>query len=102
MALLTTNPEAGWVEDRFKELIEQATDQRKVVSNGKQVFVRSLPRDNPYLPPGWESELRDGNTPEIWVKKYLDGVWGSVEGQVFKSLMNGITLSARRTYHQTT
>lgn len=86
MALLTTNPESGWVEDRFQSLIEAASDARKIVSNGKQVFVRSLPRDNPYLPPGWEAELRDGNTPEVWVKKYLDGVWGSVEGQVFKSL----------------
>jgi hypothetical protein len=85
MAMLTTNPEAGWVEDRFQPLIEAASEQRKVVSNGKQVFIRALPRDNPYLPPGWEDELRKGNTPEIWVKKYLDGVWGSVEGQVFKS-----------------
>jgi len=84
MALLTTNPEAGWVEDRFKSLIEQAGDHKPVVSNGKQIFIRSLPRDNVYLPPGWEEELRNGNTPEIWVKKYLDGVWGSVEGQVFK------------------
>jgi Terminase large subunit, T4likevirus-type, N-terminal len=84
-AWLTTNPEAGWVEDRFRALIELASEQRKVVSNGKQVFIRSLPRDNPYLPPGWEAELRQGNTPDIWVKKYLDGVWGSVEGQVYKS-----------------
>jgi hypothetical protein len=84
-AWLTTNPEAGWVEDRFRPLIEAASESRKVVSNGKQVFIRSLPRDNPYLPPGWEAELRQGNTPEIWVKKYLDGVWGSVEGQVYKS-----------------
>jgi len=86
MAMLTTNPEAGWVEDRFQPLIEAASESRKVVSNGKQVFIRALPRDNPYLPPGWEKELRDGNTPEVWVKKYLDGQWGSVEGQVFKSL----------------
>lgn len=86
MAMLTTNPEAGWVEDRFRPLIEAASEQRKVVSNGKQVFIRALPRDNPYLPPGWEQELREGNTPEIWVKKYLDGVWGSVEGQVIKTL----------------
>lgn len=84
-AWLTTNPEAGWVEDRFRALIEAASEQRKVVSNGKQVFIRALPRDNPYLPPGWEQELRAGNTPEIWVKKYLDGVWGTVEGTVFKS-----------------
>lgn len=86
MALLTTNPEAGWVEDRFQSLIEQAGDHKPVVSNGKQVFIRSLPKDNLYLPPGWEEELRKGNTPEIWVKKYLDGVWGSVEGQVFKEV----------------
>lgn len=86
MAMLTTNPEAGWVEDRFRPLIEAASESRKVVSNGKQVFIRALPKDNPYLPPGWEQELRQGNTPEIWVKKYLDGVWGSVEGQVFKTV----------------
>ncbi len=85
MALLTTNPEAGWVEDRFQPLIEQASDNRKVVSNGKQVFIRALPKDNPYLPPGWEATLRDGSTPAVWVQKYLDGVWGTVEGTVFKS-----------------
>lgn len=84
MALLTTNPEAGWVEDRFQSLIEKASDTRKIVSNGTQVFIRSLPKDNPYLPPGWENELRNGNTPEVWVQKYLDGRWGTVEGQVFK------------------
>lgn len=85
MAMLTTNPEAGWVEDRFRPLIEASSDKRTVVKGDNQVFIRALPKDNPYLPPGWENELRKGNTPEVWVQKYLDGVWGSVEGQVYKS-----------------
>lgn len=83
-AILTTNPESGWVEDRFRDLIEQASDRRPVVEDGKsRVFIRALPRDNPYLPPGWEEDLRK-SAPEIWVQKYLDGVWGAVQGQVFK------------------
>lgn len=83
MAWLTTNPESGWVEDRFRPLIEAASETKPVVRGDNQIFIRSLPRDNVYLPPNWESDLRK-NAPESFVIKYLNGVWGAVEGQVFK------------------
>lgn len=83
MAMLTTNPESGWVEDRYRSLIEAAGDMKPVVREHNRVFIRSLPKDNPYLPPNWEDQLRS-SAPATWVTKYLNGVWGAVEGQVYK------------------
>lgn len=74
MCLLASNPEPGWVEDRFITTPQPGT-----------VFIPSLPRDNPHLPPGYEADLR-ASYPAEWVTKYLDGIWGSSEGAVFKEL----------------
>lgn len=74
MCLLASNPEPGWVEERF------------ITTPGPGcIFIPSLPRDNPYLPPDYEAGLR-ANYPADWVIKYLDGVWGASEGAVFKEL----------------
>lgn len=78
MALLGSNPEPGWVEDRFP------ISRPYEVVEGK-VFIPSLPRDNPHLPPGYEAYLR-ANFPSNWVIKYLDGIWGASEGAIFKEL----------------
>lgn len=78
MALLASNPEPGWVEERFP------ISQPGVAVDGR-VFIPSLPRDNPSLPPGYEDALRQSFPPD-WVTKYLDGVWGASEGAVFKEL----------------
>lgn len=88
MALLTSNPEPGWVEEMFRSLIEEAGTGgvRKpfVESSDKEsTYIVALPRDNPYLPPGWETERRI-EASAAWVKKYLDGSWEVSEGQVFK------------------
>lgn len=83
MALLASNPEPGWLYRRFRSLIDRTTKEEPILSDGRKIFVRSLPRDNPYLPPGWEDDIR-ANAPAEWVEKYLNGSWEVSEGQVFK------------------
>lgn len=74
MALLGCNPEPGWVKTRY---IDEPVPG--------SVFIPSLPRQNPFLPPGWETELRMSYDEE-WVNKYLDGSWMVTEGSVFPEL----------------
>lgn len=74
MAMLFTNPEPGWVKDRFVD-----PDTRPPGCN----FVQALPSDNPYLPPGYVKELENAGYPPEWIAKYLHGDWTAGEGQVF-------------------
>lgn len=62
-ALLTANPEPGWLRDRF---IENNLPDHK--------FIPALPRDNPFLPPGYEEKLKK-NFPLEMVKRLLEGNW---------------------------
>jgi hypothetical protein len=81
MALNTSNPEPGWVYDRFIDETSEA-----YIMNHPDVdaeFIPSLPRDNPGLPPNWERDLRS-TMDEDWVKRYLDGSWEIHEGKVFQ------------------
>ena len=68
---LTANPMPGWVKMRF---IESHPDDF--------IYIPSLPRDNPYLPPNYEEELRK-MYPEELVKAWLDGDWDVMEGGNF-------------------
>lgn len=70
--LLASNPEPGWVKDRF-------VDQRLP----NHAFIPALPRDNPHNPKDYDSNLR-ALYPEEWVKRYLDGSWDVFEGQIYK------------------
>lgn len=81
MALLTSNPEPGWVKDRFVD----DTHKDYIIGKADAKFIPSLPRDNPGLPPGWELDLRATMDGE-WVRRYLDGSWDIHEGQVFGEL----------------
>lgn len=78
MSLLASNPEPGWVEDRFLEHIN-----RPMQSFGGKIFIPALPSDNPHLPPGYVAEL-SASAPKEWVLKYLKGIWGASEGAIFK------------------
>jgi hypothetical protein len=91
MELLASNPEPGWVEEEFRPLIEESSDVKPLVltDDGSKAFVRALPRDNPYLPPGWETMQRI-DAPDAWVKKYLEGSWEVSEGQVFKEFQREV------------
>ncbi len=65
--LLTANPMPGWVKQRF-------------ISNTPEdfIYIPSLPRDNPYLPPNYEAELRR-DYPEELARAWLDGDWNVME-----------------------
>ena len=69
--LITCNPSPGWIKQLF---IEQKRDDH--------IFIRSLPKDNPYLPPDYETNLRRDYPPE-WVKAMLEGDWNALEGGNF-------------------
>lgn len=85
MAMLGSNPEPGWVHDRFWPIIEPTENdpELKVVSNGHQIFIKFLPEDNIYLPPNWVAD-QEMDAPKEWVEKYLRGSWKTSTGQVFK------------------
>lgn len=72
MALLASNPEPGWVKRRF--IIEKVPGS---------IFIPALPRDNPFLPPNWEDDLRKGGYDADWIERYLAGSWDVSEGLVF-------------------
>lgn len=65
--LLTANPAPGWVKHRF---IEQKLDDH--------IFIPALPKDNPFLPSDYESNLRKLYPDEL-VKQLLDGDWDALE-----------------------
>ena len=69
--LLTCNPAPGWVKQKF---VEQKLDDH--------IFIQSLPKDNPFLPPDYETGLRKIYPPE-WVKSMLEGDWTALEGGNF-------------------
>jgi len=70
-AILTANPAPGWVKRRFLE--------QKIENH---IFIPALPKDNPYLPDDYESNLRQWFPPEM-VKALLDGDWDALEGGNF-------------------
>jgi len=77
--LLASNPEPGWVKERF---IDQKLDD--------YIFIKSLPSDNPYLPKDYIK--RFDNHPEDWKKRYLEGSWDVFELQIFKEFNANVHL----------
>ena len=67
--LLTSNPDDCWLKDDF------------VLNGGGSdyIFIPSLPRDNPFLPPDYEKQLRK-TYPEDWIQRYLEGSWDELSG----------------------
>jgi hypothetical protein len=89
MCLLASNPEPGWVEDRFVAGAVLGDDGvLRGVTDGC-CFIPALPSDNPHLPPGYVEELIS-TYPKEWVEKYVKGGWGSSEGAVFKELSDDV------------
>jgi phage terminase large subunit len=70
-AILASNPEPGWVKDRF---VDQNLPDH--------AFIPALPKDNPHLPNGYDENLRK-HWPSEWVKRYLEGSWDVFTGQVY-------------------
>lgn len=75
--LYASNPEPGWVKDTF------VTPHSKGSPLEEHIFVQSLVKDNPYLPPGYLEDLRRDN-PKEWVDRYVEGSWEALEGQIWK------------------
>lgn len=76
LGLLASNPEPGWVKDLFVtpwKMGQQLPDHE---------FIQALPSDNPHLPPDYVQNLRTHN-PESWVKRYVEGSWDALAGQVW-------------------
>lgn len=73
-AMLTANPEPGWLRDRFIE--DDLPDHR---------FIPALPKDNPFLPEGYEKKLYE-LYPEALAERLIAGNWDvDTEG---KALIN--------------
>jgi hypothetical protein len=81
MAMLMSNPEPGWVKDRFVD--KNSADC--IIGKADAAFIPFLPKDNPGLPDNWEKNLRDSMDAD-WCKRYLDGSWEIHEGMVFTEL----------------
>ena len=76
IGLLASNPEPGWVKDVF------VTPWKMQQDLPMHTFIQALPSDNPHLPVNYISDLRQNN-PESWVKRYLEGSWDALEGQIW-------------------
>ncbi len=67
--LLSANPAPGWVKHRF---IEQKLQDH--------LFIKALPKDNPYLPEDYEATLRElYKGHEELIRAWLEGDWDSLE-----------------------
>jgi PBSX family phage terminase large subunit len=66
------NPASGWVKTRLKD-----TDLAS-----EMLLIEARTRDNPFLPPEYETTLRQ-NYPEFWIRRYVDGEWENYDEMVF-------------------
>lgn len=82
--ILTANPMPGWVKQKF---IENPPDDF--------IYIPSLPKDNPYLPPHYEEELRKRYPREL-AEAWLDGNWDVMESGNFLLSWNEITKAVDR------
>jgi len=62
-ALLTANPDPGWLRSRF---IEEARPDHR--------YIPAVPKDNPFLPKDYEAKLKE-IYPEEMVRRLLEGDW---------------------------
>jgi PBSX family phage terminase large subunit len=74
--LFASNPEPGWLKNTF------VLPQQQGIPQADHLFVQSLLRDNPWLPPDYIEQLKRDN-PASWVKRYVEGSWDAVEGQIW-------------------
>jgi PBSX family phage terminase large subunit len=87
MAFLTSNPEPGWVKDRF---IDPSSDTYIMGLGAQQAaFIPSLPSDNPGLPDDYIATMRATNDSD-WIRRYMEGSWDIHEGMVFTELSESL------------
>lgn len=78
--IAASNPFPGWFKEWFvdRKLPEDLLAQ----ANVKVYFIPALAKDNPHLPPHYETFLRS-IYPPAWVKRLMDGSWDVFIGQVY-------------------
>lgn len=60
-------------------------------TDGKRRVVRARTRDNPFLPDGFERDLRNRpGASKAWAKQWLDAEFGAAEGQVFEAFSRDV------------
>lgn len=71
--LLTSNPEPGWVKDKF-------------ISENKKGFTYFKPnwRENPAHTENYREQLKEILPPHLYMR-YLEGSWEAFDNQIFKS-----------------
>ncbi len=74
--LFASNPEPGWLKNTF------VLPQQQALPLDDHLFIQSLLKDNPFLPPDYITQLERDN-PASWVKRYVRGSWDAVEGQIW-------------------
>ena len=88
-ALAASNPEPGWVKDRWIDGVIPGTyPAQKLKNPDSYIFVRSLPSDNPNLPADYIQSQTD-NADDDWVRRYIEGDWSTFEGQIYKGFSRG-------------
>jgi phage terminase large subunit len=81
LILAEGNPSSGWLKKRLKD--------QPLRNNMLLVEARTC--DNPYLPAGYEDNLR-ANYPAFWVARYLDGEWSNIDEAVFSEFREAINV----------
>ena len=74
--LFASNPEPGWLKSTFVIPQQQGSPREQ------HIFIQALLKDNPWLPDNYMEDLIRDN-PKSWVKRYVEGSWEAVEGQVW-------------------
>lgn len=60
-------------------------------SDGTRRVVRARTRDNPFLPDGYERDMRTRpGATKAWCKQWLDAEFGSVEGQIYEAFSRDV------------
>lgn len=95
--IIESNPDAGWIRNevllRSHRIYQHGTyhdyqqDEEQVVPSVSSHVAAT--NTNPYLPEGWEDDLRR-KRPEWWVKRYLDGSFQYSEGLVYPNAASHI------------
>lgn len=78
------NPHPGWAKTYFKERKDPDSGD-PIKDNGTFKFVHLPTMANAvHLPTEFVESLK--NQPEGWRKRFMDGDWGSFEGQIYREL----------------
>jgi phage terminase large subunit len=83
-AWMTANPSSSWVRSRF---IEKALEDHR--------FIPALPNENPYLPAGYEEELRKV-LPEELLRAWVLGDWNVIADEHSVFDYNGVLEAMKR------